>query len=137
VKLLHDHGIAISMTENGDPYENALAERMNGIIKGELNLYESRLSVEQTRGLIQQSIHTYNQERPHSSCDMLTPARAHLQSGILKKRWKNYPRNFAKAGKKEAGTAPLTEQGPASFLPGHAVNNKLKETRPVQVKQDE
>ena len=41
VDVLTSAGIAISMTENGDPYENALAERMNGIIKGEFNLYSS------------------------------------------------------------------------------------------------
>jgi len=91
VKLLHDNHIAISMTENGDPYENALAERMNGIIKGEFNLYESRAGFEPTKQLIQQSIQVYNQQRPHSSCDMLTPEVAHQQKGKMKKRWKNYP----------------------------------------------
>jgi len=106
VKLLHDQRIVISMTENGDPYENALAERMNGIIKGEFNLYESRVSFQQTMLLIQQSIDAYNHLRPHSSCDMLTPVKAHLESGILKKQWKNYQKNSEKAGKKEAGMAP-------------------------------
>ena len=49
VDLLLKNNIAISMTENGDPYENALAERMNGIIKTEFNLYSSLLGFEQTK----------------------------------------------------------------------------------------
>jgi len=119
VKLLQDNNISISMTENGDPYENALAERMNGIIKGEFNLYESHVGFEATKSLIATSIKTYNQQRPHGSCDMLTPDAAHEKNGILKRTWKNYP--WKNAGKKEVGAAPLKEQDPTSFLPD---NNK-------------
>lgn len=92
VQLLNEHKIAISMTENGDPYENALAERMNGIIKGEFNLYESRLSFEGTGEMITKSIMAYNQQRPHSSCNLLTPEQAHLQQKPLVKKWKTYPK---------------------------------------------
>jgi len=91
VKVLESHNIAISMTENGDPYENALAERMNGLLKMEFNLYESRVGFESTKELIGQSIGIYNLERPHGSCDLLTPSKAHQQTGVLKKRWKKYP----------------------------------------------
>jgi transposase InsO family protein len=118
VKLLRDNGIGISMTESGDPYENALAERMNGIIKEEFNLYESRVGLQETMQHIGQSIHVYNHRRPHSSCDMLTPAEAHLKTGMLKKQWKTYKKSYRNAGKKEAGPAPFTEQGPASFFTG-------------------
>jgi putative transposase len=76
------------MTENGDPYENALAERVNGIIKSEFNLYSSQVSFEETSLKIAQSIQAYNNLRPHSSCDFLTPEQAHLKTGELKKRWK-------------------------------------------------
>ena len=82
------------MTESGDPYENALAERMNGIIKGEFNLYESQLSFEQVHQRVAESIAAYNELRPHGSCDYLTPNLAHLQIGELKKRWKNYPKKM-------------------------------------------
>lgn len=92
VDLLVSNNIAISMTENGDPYENALAERVNGIIKSEFNLYHSPLGIEQTSKKIRESIQAYNGLRPHSSCDFLTPEQAHLKTGILKKRWKN--RNY-------------------------------------------
>ena len=94
VNLLLENNIGISMTENGDPYENALAERMNGIIKTEFNLYNSQLGFEQTDSLIGKSINAYNSLRPHASCDYMTPDETHLKSGQLNKRWKNYNRNY-------------------------------------------
>ena len=95
VRILKEHDIAISMTENGDPYENALAERVNGILKTEFNLYSSPYGFEQTFELVKSSIAAYNEHRPHSSCDMLTPNQAHLKEGVLKKRWKHYPKKRA------------------------------------------
>lgn len=91
VDMLVDADIAISMTENGDPYENALAERVNGIIKSEFNLHYSALGWKQTSQKVRDSIEAYNMLRPHSSCDFMTPQQAHLASGILKKRWKSQP----------------------------------------------
>jgi putative transposase len=96
VDLLTGKEISISMTERGDPYENALAERMNGIIKGEFNLYTSSVSFEQTCLKIDSSIKAYNQLRPHGSCDYLTPCQAHEQGHVLKKRWKTYPGKWQK-----------------------------------------
>lgn len=92
VDLLITHHVAISMTEKGDPYENALAERVNGIIKAEFQLYSSQAGFEQTKQLVTQSIAAYNQLRPHGSCDYLTPLQAHQLTGTLKKRWKSYPK---------------------------------------------
>ena len=94
VDLLNENNIAISMTNNGDPYENAIAERVNGIIKSEFNLYSSQFSFDQTSELIKETIVAYNQFRPHASCDYLTPDQAHQKSGALKKRWKNYNQNL-------------------------------------------
>ena len=93
VDLLNAKHIAISMTERGDPYENALAERMNGIIKEEFNLYSSQESFENTYQRILKSVTAYNQIRHHGSCDNLTPCQAHKKEGELKKRWKNYSKN--------------------------------------------
>ncbi|MGZ3874316.1 MAG: IS3 family transposase [Mucilaginibacter sp.] len=90
VELLDREAISISMTERGDPYENALAERMNGIIKGEFNLYSSSVNFEQTYQKIAISIKAYNEVRPHGSCDYLTPCQAHMQGNVLNKRWKKY-----------------------------------------------
>lgn len=87
MKLLGN--IRISMSEHSDPLENAIAERMNGILKEELlkNYFENFTQAQREVAI---AISIYNHERPHSSVDMLTPAMAHLQSGELKKRWKNY-----------------------------------------------
>jgi len=90
VDILVENGIAISMTENGDPYENAIAERVNGIIKTEFSLHSSQLGFDQTSLQINLKIKTYNSVRPHASCDFLTPEQAHLREGKLDKRWKNY-----------------------------------------------
>jgi transposase InsO family protein len=90
VDILCENNIAISMTNNGDPYENAIAERLNGILKTEFNLYSSQFGYEQTCNLVENCIRNYNEIRPHASCDYLTPNQAHQTSGLLKKRWKNY-----------------------------------------------
>lgn len=89
VKLLQDHGAAISMTQKGDPLENALAERVNGILKDEL-LEVVYPTFTAARAAIATAISTYNYQRPHSSVDMLTPEEAHTKTGALKKHWKNY-----------------------------------------------
>lgn len=89
VMLLQDNGIRISMTQSGDPLENALAERVNGILKDEL-LEVCYSHLEHTKIEVAIAISIYNHYRPHSSIDMLTPAEAHLRTGELKKRWKNY-----------------------------------------------
>lgn len=92
VKLLNQRKIAISMTENGDPLENAIAERVNGILKDEW-LYEMEKMDKSTMcKIIPQVIHIYNDERPHLSIGMLTPNVAHQMSEKLKKHWKNYYR---------------------------------------------
>ena len=77
------------MTENGDPLENAIAERVNGILKDEF-LQEKYDSFEEAQNSVAKSISVYNVLRPHSSCDMLTPQVAHQKQGVLKKHWKNY-----------------------------------------------
>ena len=92
VKLLQDNNIQISMTENGDPLENAIAERVNGIIKEEyLNAYEVN-DIKEARGLLDRVIQLYNNDRPHLSISNLTPNQVHHSQNPLKteKLWKNY-----------------------------------------------
>lgn len=98
VKLLQDNSIEISMTQNGDPLENALAERVNGILKDELLevCYPTFVNAQEA---IATAISIYNHQRPHSSVDMFTPAVAHTKTGELKKHWKNY---YAIKKRKEA-----------------------------------
>jgi putative transposase len=90
VKLLEKNHFQISMTENGDPLENAIAERVNGILKTEW-IYDLKLKTKQeAKEEVYKIINTYNINRPHCSLDMLTPEQAHNHSGNLKKHWKNY-----------------------------------------------
>ena len=80
VKLLEANKIQISMTEQGDPYENALAERMNGIIKEEyLNEYKVA-TIEQARMILSFTVDLYNEERPHLSWNLKTPQSVHSNS---------------------------------------------------------
>jgi putative transposase len=93
VKVLTHYHVNISMTENGDPYENAIAERVNGILKSEFDLYKSFNTYAEASQAVEQAIRKYNTIRPHSSCDYLTPVIAHEQSGLLRKRWKSHRAN--------------------------------------------
>jgi putative transposase len=93
IELLQEHSCNISMTQNGDPYENALAERVNGILKQEWNLDQTFTSFEEAKIVIDNAIYHYNNSRPHASCDYLTPVQAHHQNGTLSKRWKNKSKN--------------------------------------------
>lgn len=90
VKLLQDYGMKISMTENSDPRENSIAERINGILKQEYIEPLKKTSCLGLGEIVNAAIYRYNQLRPHLSCDMKTPAEAHNMKGELKKRWKNY-----------------------------------------------
>ncbi len=90
VNVLNTSNARISMTENGDPRENAIAERVNGILKDEWinDLYFA--DIEEATKAISKIIHTYNTERLHQSLSYQTPEDAHRQSGKQEKRWKNY-----------------------------------------------
>lgn len=88
VKLLNDNHVQISMTENGDPYENALAERLNGILKEEY-LYDYSVStLSQAKITLDFVVDLYNQERPHMSCNLQTPEQVHTLYRIEEKRSK-------------------------------------------------
>ena len=90
VEILECNGIQISMSKKGDPYQNAIAERINGILKTEFNLGETFSSPEQATKAVNAAVTLYNSQRPHSSLSYLTPDQAHELTGILKPNWKNY-----------------------------------------------
>lgn len=85
--LLNLHGLPISMTENGDPYENPVAERINGILKNELIPERIATKIEAIEH-IHYFVNIYNNVRLHNSVDNLTPQEAHLKNGELRKLWK-------------------------------------------------
>ena len=89
VKLLKEHHAMISMTQNGDPYENAMAERVNGILKTEL-IAETYPDAKEAMQHITRCITIYNYRRVHSSINYQIPHHVHEQKGPQIKRWKNY-----------------------------------------------
>lgn len=94
VGVLQSNNIQISMTENEDPYENAIAERMNGILKDEFGLGERLENTKQAKRQIKQSVKSYNKLRPHLSCQMLTPEQMHQQETIKIKKWNKKTSNI-------------------------------------------
>jgi len=103
IRLLQKNRVKISMTENGDPLENALAERINGILKTEL--LDGLFSNFKTAQLqIATACSTYNHLRPHGSIDNLKPAEAHQLCGEIPKRWKNYYRTNKQITQEEMDT---------------------------------
>jgi transposase InsO family protein len=92
IKLLKENKIGISMTESGDPLENAIAERVNGIVKEEyLDNYEID-AVSQAKELLKATVNLYNKERPHMTLGNFTPEEIHRSEKELKPKrlWKNY-----------------------------------------------
>lgn len=84
---LREYGIQISMTESGDPKDNAIAERVNGILKTEFLNYYTFDDYNQALDKVREAIEFYNERRPHRSLDMKTPAQAALMQGEVKKHW--------------------------------------------------
>ena len=76
------------MTETGDPLENPIAERVNGILKNEYLAHRAVYSLAQAELVLEQSVSLNNYKRPHLSCDMLVPDQAHQGEGKLRRRWK-------------------------------------------------
>lgn len=77
VGLLRQHGVQISMTEDLHVYENALAERVNGILKQEYGLGETLRDRRVAGDLVKEAVILYNQARPHMGIDYLTPSQKH------------------------------------------------------------
>jgi len=89
VSLLQQNKIKISMTENGDPLENSIAERVNGILKGEyLEQYKIQ-NLQQAREFLERAVNLYNGKRPHLSIGLLTPEIVHMHNLKTERLWKN------------------------------------------------
>ena len=90
IKQLNDNHILISMTESGDPKENAQAERINNTMKNELLKGMRFTSISEVIEAVSRAVDFYNNERPHMSIDMMTPAMAAFCDGEITKHWTSY-----------------------------------------------
>lgn len=86
--ILKKHEIGISMTANGDPYENAIAERVNGILKDEFEIENTYLTEVQATKEIEAVVAVYNQVRLHQSCGYMTPEQAHNCGKYILPDWR-------------------------------------------------
>lgn len=100
VQAVDSYYIRISMTENSDPLENSIAERINGILKQEYLRYQPVRSLEEAYDLLEKAVFLYNYKRPHLNCNMLSPNEAHNSHVPIERRWKNYYKPTDLEGKK-------------------------------------
>jgi putative transposase len=120
-ELLESNGIEISMTTKYDPYENAVAERVNGILKNEYCIGDGYPDLQTAKTDISRVIWIYNNLRPHMSCYMLTPTQAHEQRYYRLKRWgrSNSTAKIKPSGSpvkaKTSGEKPTLTELPAGF----------------------
>jgi putative transposase len=123
--LLEQHDVRISMAKKGDPYENAIAERVNGILKTELGLDKTFDDHHNALKAVEYAIHVYNAMRPHDSCDKLTPQQAHQQTGTLRKRWKNYYQINQQKGFLRHITERVITETPVSLETGITLSDQV------------
>jgi transposase InsO family protein len=77
VKILNRHKMEISMTEENHCYENAMAERVNGILKEEFLLDSEFVNKAEALKAVKEAIYSYNNRRPHWSLNLFTPVQIH------------------------------------------------------------
>lgn len=97
IKLLREYRIVPSMTECGNPKDNAVAERVNNTLKNELFMGLSFVSLHEVKEALERAVYFYNNLRPHGSIGMLTPKEAAKQKGDLKKNWTSYREKYIKS----------------------------------------
>ena len=88
ISILQSNNIHISMTQTGSPYDNAIAERVNGILKQQVGLNQVFKNYSVAVKAVCKAIDAYNCLRPHMSVSNLTPEKAHLTKQPLFKKWK-------------------------------------------------
>ena len=90
VNILKANGIQISMTESGDPKDNAQAERINNTMKNELLKGRIFRSINEVIAAVAVAVDFYNNRRPHMSIGMMTPAMAAESTGDRDMKWKSW-----------------------------------------------
>ena len=76
------------MTQESDPYENAIAERINGILKQEYDIDKFNVNLQHRKKLVSDAVRLYNEKRPHYSNHYLTPVQMHNQSHLEPRNYK-------------------------------------------------
>jgi transposase InsO family protein len=109
VGLLNRNNISISMTQSGNPKDNAIAERVNGILKQEL-LKESYPNIKQGKAAVATAIDIYNRLRPHHSLNMMTPEKAHTMTGPIARKWRKLIKSIARQPLAEKAEQAAEEQ---------------------------
>jgi len=92
IACLQAQDVQISMTQSGDPLDNALAERVNGILKEEYLDYYKVGNITEAKKMLRQAVQYYNEERPHLSIGNQTPGQVHQSGMQTQKLWKTYYR---------------------------------------------
>lgn len=93
-KFAEDRGMVLSTTQQYDPYENAVAERINGILKYEFGLGKTIPSLQIAQTMLMQAIDIYNNERPHFSLNLMTPNESHIKQIHKYKSYRNEKSNL-------------------------------------------
>ncbi|MDO5342578.1 MAG: IS3 family transposase [Bacteroidia bacterium] len=125
VGRLRDRGISISMTEGGDPKDNAQAERVNSTVKNELLKGMVFRDIRDVRRAVSRAVDFYNNERPHMSLDMMTPAEASSRTGEIAKRWMSHRQAAIKNQRRvpDATEKGLPLQPVGGSPPGYALRS--------------
>ena len=97
VKTLVENGIRVSMTESGDPKENAQAERINNTVKNEMLKGKVFSSINEVIAAVAVAVDFYNKRRPHMSVGMMTPEEASGSTGDRDMRWTSYRQKAIKS----------------------------------------
>lgn len=119
IRLLKANNIRISMTETGDPKDNAQAERINNMMKNELLKGMVFHTINEVRKAVEKAVDFYNNERPHMSINMMTPSNAALCTGEITKSWMSYREKAIKEKiKAEQETLNITENSITLPQPG-------------------
>ena len=108
--VLYEAGIRISMTESGDPKDNAVAERLNNTIKNELFKDIKFHSIEEVRRSMDRAVEFFNNERPHMSLDNMTPRQAASHMGKINKKWTSYREKYLNNLEIQIGATSFAQQ---------------------------
>ena len=125
--LLLEAGIKISMTESGDPKDNAVAERQNNTVKNELLKDIKFHSIGELRRALDTVITFYNNERPHMSLNNMTPRQAASCMGKIQKKWISYREKYLENLE--------IQEGACTFAPQTLKMIERLSAEPIQQKQ--